>query len=324
MKQTGTGIPLLVKLRTYLSHVCIAAIALVVYLLLFGFVAERVILACAEIRRSVNAPQSEVIFSELPTGEDTFYYLNNYHLIGEKGSNVICDIYMTLQESHYGKNDIGFAGTLGADSCAVSENLAREYGLRLGDRAKIAGSEKVFTVERYLPAQSGLDSEASRKGIVLLSYDEALLDKPFCYLSFATEGDAYPALLSLLFIRDSLPGNITKLFVYFAISYFAFLAAVGVPEYFLFASRRRDYATLVAAGIRPSRLFFAVLPENALKYLLPLVFVCALFGTLFAAYRAMCLAPILVFFSAAALTITIYSAVTVRRLVSCHVKAKRS
>lgn len=324
MKQTGTGIPFPVKLRTYLSHACIAPIALLIYLLLFSFLFEEAVVACAQLRRIVCAPQSEVIFSGLPTGEDTFYYLNSYHLVGEKQSNVICDIYMTAEGHLYGNNDIWFEGTLEEGCCAVSENLAREYGLHLGQRAKISGSEKVFTVQRYLPAQSGLDSEALRKGIVVLSYDEELLGKPFSYLSFASEGDAYPALISLLFIKNGFAGNLWKLCLYFAIAYCTFAATVGVLEYFLFSSRRRDYATLVALGMRPSRLFFTVLAENALKYLLPLLPVCIGYGVMFAPFRAMCLAPILVFFPAAALTIIIYTAISARRLVSCHAKAKRS
>lgn len=318
-----TGIPLPVLLRTYRVHAVIAAIMLTVCCLLFGFLAGDCTRACAELRRINDAPHSEIIFSgERPAGAESFFYLSGSRAIGEKGLGVSADLLMVLPGETYGENDVYFQGMLMDGTCAVSANLAGVYGLRVGNALRLAGTDQTFRVARLLPAQAGVDKNFDREGIVVLSYDGEAANQA-SYVSFMTDGDAYPSLRSLVYIEDWRTGNIAAVARCGSVFIVSFAIAVGICEFFLFCARRRDYRLLAEMGERRRKVMGRIWVENMLKYLLPLAATGGAFAPAYACYGAMYAIPLACALAAAFAAVTAYSFLWGRRLFVCRKSAKK-
>ena len=321
----GAGIPFFVRLRAYRIHAVIAVIMLIIYGLLFGFLAGNCTRACAELRRIHDAPHCEIVFSgEEFADAESFFYLPSIHMVGTENIGVSADILMTQQDVSYGENDIYFQGTLAAGTCAVSKNLASAYGLHIGEYAAIAGEENTFLVTRLLTAQAGIDKNFDREGIIILAYDEDLAQQASAYVSFTTDGDAYTSLISLVFIEDWRAENVLTVSLCAAIFLVSFALAMLVCEFFLFRSRMRDYRLMTELGMRKRMALGRIWAENALKYLLPLVAIGAVFTVFYSCYEAMYAVPFACCFAAALAILTGYTFLFGRRLVRCRINGKKS
>lgn len=314
----------IVKLRTYFIHAIIVLIVLVVDVFVFQFLAEAATGACAEIKRASDAPHSEIVFSSASFGEDSFYYLKQQHIVGTKNTNVSCDIFMIAPDRTYGQNDIYFRGSLESGTCAVSKNLARKYGLQIGDSARISGTDKTFVVSGYLTAQAGLDKDYLHEGIIVLSFDEELLERQYSFVSFATDGDEYPGLISLVFIEDWAAESARKLGGYAAAVLAVFVATTALCEWSLFFPRRRDYPVLVSLGRTTRGLFWDIWIENVFKYALPPAVLAAGYAALLSSFGAMYALPILCYIGINIICITVYSLILTRRFVACRAKTRKS
>ena len=323
--KVSAGIPLFVRLRAYRIHAVIAAIMLIIYGLLFGFLAGNCTRACAELRRIHDAPHREIVFSgEKITDTESFFYLPSIHMVGTENIGVSADILMTQQGIFYSENDIYFQGTLAAGTCAVSKNLAGAYGLRIGDYATIAGEEGSFLVTHLLTAQAGIDKNFDREGIIILAYDEDLEQRASAYVSFMTDGDAYASLISLVFIEDWRAENVLTVILCAAIFLVSFVLSMLVCEIFLFRSRMRDYCLLTELGMRKRTVVRRVWVENALKYLFPLAVTGAVFTVFYSCYEAMYAVPLACCFAAALAILTVYTFLFGRRLGRCRINEKKS
>ena len=299
--KVSAGIPLFVRLRAYRIHAVIAVIMLIIYGLLFGFLAGNCTRACAELRRIHDAPHCEIVFSgEEFADAESFFYLPSIHMVGTENIGVSADILMTQQGASYGENDIYFQGTLAAGTCAVSKNLASAYGLRIGDK------------------------NFDREGIIILAYDEDLAQRASAYVSFTTDGDAYASLISLVFIEDWREENVLTVSLCAAIFLVSFALAMLVCEFFLFRSRMRDYRLMTELGMRKRMALGRIWAENALKYLLPLVAIGAVFTVFYSCYEAMYAVPFACCFAAALAILTGYTFLFGRRLVRCRINGKKS
>ncbi len=307
------GVPIAVRLRTYIPHALCALCALAVYVILLLFVAQNAASDCAQIKRVNTSPVNEIVYSYARNEGETFYYLRETAVAGANG-NAVSDVFMTLPSVEYGSNCIYFSGSLQSGTCAVSENVAERYGLRVGDTAKVIGTDVVLWVASVLPAQKGLDEDYKHEGIIVLAYDAELLDGGWRYVSFGTDGDAYYGLDRLLYVDDLDDGCATRLCAYAAIAVAVVAAVVALCEVFLFKARRADYSVLVSAGMRSCRLFATVLADNFIKYLFPSVVVSEAFGIALEYYRICISLPLAFFVAVNALVCVVYSAVKVRSL----------
>ncbi len=310
-----SGVPFLVRLRTYGWHFLISAVVLAVNALLFLFVAEHMCIACTEVRRASAAPCNEVVFSELPTASDTFYYLNQMHLVGARQTQVDCDILMADPATDYGMNAISFGGNLAAGECAVSRNLAEAYGLALGDEVKALQTDMVYRVAAYLPAQTGLDRKAGRAGIVVVSYAEEMLKFKYSYVSFALNGDEYAGMTAHAYLPDWGREGMISLLTDAAVCILAFLACTALGDYFLFrlTARHSDFHAFAVMGMGQGRLFGQIFGENFLKYLLPLLLAVGLFAMNLKCYGIMYALPMSAFAALAAGLVLLYSWYLTRR-----------
>lgn len=319
-EQERYGVPVAVRLRAYIPHAWIALAAFAVYLLMFAFIAGNTACAAAELRRASDSPHNEIVLAKELNGEESFLYLKNYSVSGEKGENAVSDLLMLLPETEYGNNNIYFQGTLESGTCAVSANVAAKYGLGIGDRARIMGTNKVFEVVRLLPAQDGLDEDYLREGIVVLAHDAELLERNYMYLSFMTDGDAYRSLDTLIFVRDMKQASVRELILYAVIAVLAVIAVMTVSECALFRSGREDYKTLAFLGISAPRLFVRIAAESVLRYALPAVVVSAIFAVRYGAYTNAYYIPTACLAGVCVLLSIIYSLIVIRRVY--YVKSK--
>lgn len=314
------GVSFAVRVRAYIPHALTALLAFAAYLLAFAFLAGKTAHAAAELRRTVHAPHNEIVFAGEQNGKESFLYLKNYAVSGRRGENALSDVLMVLPGIGYAENNIGFCGMLESGTCAVSANIAAKYGLRVGDSARVMGAGKTFRVAALLPAQDGLDEDYLHEGLIVLSYDEELLDRSYTYVSFMTDGDAYRSLDTLLFVGDIQKESIGELILCALIALFSASAAIAASEYFLFRARREDYATLSALGVGAKRLFVRIFAESVLRYALPLVAVSAVFDAWYYSYADAYAIPVACFTGAIVLLSAVYSFIMIRRLY--YVKSK--
>ena len=314
------GVPFTVRIRAYISHVLIASVSFAAYLLIFAFIAGIAVGAAAERRRAVDAPHNEIVIAGEKNGEESFLYLKNYAISGEKGKNAVSDVLMLLPGNEYFSNNIYFRGTLSEGTCAVSANVASKYGLDVGDRARVIGTDKTFEVVRLLTAQDGLDENYKHEGLIVLSYDEDLLDRNYMYLSFLSDGDAYRSLDKLIFVEDMKKDSAEELFLCAVIALLAVSAVMTLSELLLFRARREDYKTLSLLGTGARKLFCRILGESLLRYALPAFLAADAFLITYAPYADAYYIPALCFAGVCILLSAIYSFIVIRRLY--YVKSK--
>lgn len=320
MRAAFQTIPLSVRLRTFRSHAGIAAIVLVAYLFLFQFLAGNTVEAIAELRRVEDSPNNEIVFAGEPNEGEVFYYLRNYSVLGSNRENAVSDILMVRPDTVYEANTISFHGTLAEGTCAVSANVARRYGLSVGEYARIIGTEHSFRVAAILPPQDGLDEDFRHEGIVVIAHEPELLDKSYRYLSFCTDGDGYNSLISLVFVPSLAEGLPEALCLYAAAALAVLLLTVLVCERFLFTKRRADYGCLVTMGMGRRRLTLMAFGENLLKYALPLGAVAALYAVPYGCYGLSYALPAILMPAVCIAVLAIESWITVRSMY--HVRTK--
>lgn len=314
------GIPFIVRVRTYIPHVLIALVAMVAYVLTFQFLMGNAVRDLAEWKRVKDSPTNEIVFAGEKNPGETFYYLKHYAVAGETNQNAVSDVLMLLPDVDYVQNSIYFSGALREGTCAVSANIAARYALEEGDYARLIGTDKAFLVDRILPAQAGLDEDYLHEGIVILAFDEELLDKNHLLLSFGTDGDAYRSLYRLVYIEDLAEGKLLSLCLYAVLTVALTVLLMLVCERFLFRARREDYKTLVLLGVGEGHLFLRILFENTLKYLLPSVAVVMIHTAFYGFYAWVYALPALYVVVACGLISVLYSLLMTRRL--CNVRAK--
>ena len=314
------GVSFAVRARAYIPHALTALLAVAAYLLTFAFLAGKTVCAAAELRRTTDAPHNEIVFAGEPNGKESFLYLKNYAVSGRTGENALSDVLMALPDTEYAENNIGFCGTLESGTCAVSANIAAKYGLRVGDSARVMGAGKTFRVAGLLPAQDGPDADYLHEGLIVLSYDEELLDRNYTYISFVTDGDAYRSLDTLLFVEDIRRESEGELALCALVALFSAAAVIAVSECFLFRARREDYATLSDLGVGEKRLFARIFAESVLRYALPLVAVSAVSAAWYYSYADAYVIPAACFTGASILLSAVYSFIMIRRLY--YVKSK--
>ncbi len=314
------GIPVAVRLRAYKTHALVATVALMTFIILLEFILGEAVVAVSDIRRVNLSPQNELVISAEPNGEECFYYLKDYAASGSTNQNALSDMLMLRPSAEYKGNTIGFSGTLNDGECAVSANIAHKYGLEIGDRATVMGSGKDFLVSSLIPAQEGLDEDYRHEGIIVLAYDEELLDRSYLYISFMTDGDGYRSLQRLVYLEDLKNTAISSL------AYLSLGAIIVVPvlmllcESLIFRRRRYDYRTLTLLGEGSAPLTFRVLCEEGLKYLLPAVLAACLYFPAYSPYKTSYLIPAICFIGIVGMASAIHSFIAVRRLY--HVRKK--
>ena len=313
-------IAIFVRLRGFLPHAIIFVIATVIFLLAFQFMIGDATSSIAEIKRVNDSPTNEIVFAGTQNKGDTVYYLKNYSVTGSANKNAHCDVFMVMNDTEYNNNTVYFSGALKTGTCAVSANIASRYGLKTGERARIIGTDKYFTVERILPAQSGIDADYKHEGIIILAYDKTLLDKNYNFISFDTDGDGYRALISLVPTSDLAKGKDSALLLYGALILGVIILVIILCEWFLFKKRRGDYSTLVALGVKKHRLLLTITLESLAKYTLPALAVVLFYLPDYGCYRISYLLPSLFFILICTVICIAYSLLMTRRLY--YVRAK--
>lgn len=306
--------PATVRLRAYVPHLVIALISLLIFVLALNPLLDGSTKSVSEINRVNHSPSNEIVFAGAQNEGECFYYLKNYAAVGSTNKNALSDIFMTLPGTQYGENTISFSGTLEGQTCAVSANIAKKYGLNVGERARIIGTDKEFTVAEIINAQSGIDSDYLHEGIIVISYDEELLDRNYLYVSFTNDSDAYKSLERLIYVEDMKNGKGAELCLYLLIALFVLGGVMALCETLLFRQRREDYFILSEMGAPFGAMLLRVSLENLLKYTLPAIISLMIFGAVYGSYGVAYIIPALCFALACIGTGLAYSLIFTRRL----------
>lgn len=296
-------------------------------MLLFEGIAGRSVRALTQIVRAKDSPHSSIILSPAEAGSESFFYLEEREILGEAGKRVHADILMLMPERVYSDNNVYFNGTLDAGTCSVSANIAADYGLDIGSDVRIAGTDKRFTVSRIITAQAGIDRDYNREGIIIISYEEELLEKKFLFMSFDTDGGGYLFVDDIIFMNEVKKENVGLLIRYGIIAAAVMALSAIACEKFIFSQHFRrfeDYAILVSLGERKTALYLRALTDNLLKYIVPAALVCLRYYYKYSCYGAIYTDVAACFILTCLIAAVIYSFFIVRGICLCQVRTKRS
>ena len=317
MDKIKKGIPLNVKLRTYKPHIIIGLIMLILYFILSLFIFENTIISFTEVKRANSAKTEEIIFSNEKNEGEYFYYLKNYYLKSSKNVSISADILMIDEFDNYGNNDIFFEGKLDKNSCAISNNIAKKYNIKIGNEITFIGKDKKLKVARIINPQTGIDKEYKREGIIILGYDNELLDKQYQYVTFNSDLEFYYSLINLYRISDWKKDNKKIISRNIFIFLLASLISISLCEIFLFKNRQKDYLLYLYLGKKKIRLFLNILFENIIKYVVPLLLV-FIFNIYLTMYGIEYLKLFLMFISIIIIVILGYTLSIDRRVARCQ------
>jgi len=116
-----------------------------------------------------------------PVGEDDYIQYNagiSFALAKDSATGINADIVMQLKRSQYTENICWNADPLGPRELAISKELARAYGLRVGDslfsRHLVDGENCEYIVRQLLPellCVRFVDRTAYKDGVIVMGYD---------------------------------------------------------------------------------------------------------------------------------------------------------
>jgi len=272
MDKIKKGIPFIVKLRTYLPHFIIGIIMLILYFILSLFIFESTSIAFIEINRANASKTTEIIISKEENLGETFYYLKNY-FIGKNDNAISADILMTKENINYGVNDIYFEGTLENNSCAISRNIAMKNNIKVGDELTFISTNIRVKVSKILKPELGIDKEYKRDGIIIVNYDNNLLNRTYQFITFNDELEYYNSLVNLYRIKDWKTENIGIVIRNIIIFVISTIFSLFLCEIFIFKRRIKDYLIYIHLGKNRKKIFINIICENIIKYLIPIIIV---------------------------------------------------
>jgi len=273
MDKIKKGIPFNVKIRTYIPHLIIGIIMLILYIILSLFIFKDTSISFTEIMRANAAKEEEIIISNEKNEGEYFYYLKNYFLKTNDDKSLSVDILMVDENHYYNDNDIYFEGKLEKNTCAISKNIAASNNLKIGSEIIIIGTDKKIKISSFLKPEIGIDKEYKRDGIIIISYDNELLDKAYQYITFNTDTEIYLSLVNLYNINDWKKNNINIVIRSIIIFTLVSILSIVLCEIFIFKKRIKDYLIYMQMGKSKNILFGNIIFENLIKYFIPLLLV---------------------------------------------------
>jgi hypothetical protein len=266
---------------------------------------------------------TELVFSGVPEGEESFLCLNGeYNLVTPDARRISCDGVMLRPQVVYVDNWFGVSDSLPTGHCAVSRNLMQSYRLREGDTLSIRKTEEEYVITTLLPAQAGLDEKYAHEGVILLAYDEDLAKKASQSLSFIVDGEQYSDLDAILF-KDNLRNFAEfKLFRASLLLFALSVAVVLLCELLLQRKEHKNYGIMAFDGVPPYALCGRIWGDLVVKYFSAEILVCAVCAFLTRAYGDACfraLLPVLIVFFVVLFLIAVFFC---RRVFSCRKKKK--
>ena len=209
----------------------------------------------------------EIAFTKSPTDGECFANLNGQVFLMHDNTNISADVFMCFEESQYKDSPLGFHGEMDGDNeCFISENLAREYGLRVGDKLCVYKSEIEYTIRGMLKAQSGLDPKYMHDGVIVIQYNEDIAtDKVKGYVSFHDDSGAYFDLETLIVVEDELRAHQTKLAGMYGIMIASLIVVFTIGE-LLSGQARKHYKLCCKYGQKTHKTYCLIARDLCFKY----------------------------------------------------------
>ncbi len=323
-----------VFIRKYIFQLSVFLLTLVFLTVLSFSVCEKATESYAERARYKAAALNETVFSTVPGYEENFYsFGGSAYAYSEDEHRLNADVLMTVSGKEYKGNPLYLSHSLSDGTCAVSENLAVKYSLKVGEKLSIhvGKDEKLFdfVISEILPAQSGVDAKYMHEGVIILSETPAFINEgKHIFISFTKDNDgAYAGLVDdpargepVVHTKDIIKSAEGKLITYAVLSAVALWVFIAVCEILIFGKmgrKYRDYSILSTYGISKHRLFGTVLFDHCVKYMLALVINFLIWLIRLGYYRAAYITPALTFLGIGALTVIALALITVMRKNRC-------
>lgn len=157
------------------TRIAMASFAVLSFLLLVGVVSSSGSMALSRLIALWNSDYAYSTTLRESIGRDDYYQFDaGIGFTRSEGSNrgIHADVLMQTADSDYTASVSWNVERLGTFEVAISEDVARAYGLRAGDRLHskhiVDGTWHEYTVRQLLPCATGLhDSE----GVIVMGYD---------------------------------------------------------------------------------------------------------------------------------------------------------
>ncbi len=320
-------------IRKYIFQLAVFLLTLVFITVLSFSVCEKATEGYAEMERYRGATLNETVFSHVAGYEENFYIFGgSAYAFSDDGHRLNTDVLMTVGAGEYNGSPLYLKHTLSEGACAVSENLAVKYSLKLGETLNIhVGDEKLYNyvISELLPAQSGIDGKYMHEGIVILSENAEIINEAkHIFVSFTKDNDGqYPSLVddsargaSVVYSKNIIKSAKARLITYAVLSTLALWVFIAVCEILVFGKmgrKYRDYSILSSYGISKRRLFGTVFLDHCIKYMLALTVSFFVWYARLSYYRAMYVTPALTFLGIGAITVIALTFITVMRKNRC-------
>ena len=314
---------LLFFVRKYGTNLLIAILSGVVLYFIFYFYASDITLGQLKKDRVHSTTATEAVFSGLPQSEgEGFFNLNGTHIL-ENGKRVNCDLLMVRSGAEYSDNYFAFDLSLKADECAVSNNLMKSYGIKVGQALLISGTDTVYTVRSAIEASEGIDKEYLHEGVIILGFDQQLLaQKDHSYITFMRDADGISDLHQIVFLNKELQAAESEIVSGLIFTVLFIALAVFLWELLLARRRFADLRRFAELGARPCNLFLKVFSGILFKYFLPFAAVCLIWYERLGCFGVSYLYPVLLISIITFLILTVYSVLLFRRVSLCRMKKR--
>ena len=244
----------------------------------FYFFAPNIIVSKTNYDLYTSSSINEVWFAETPVEKDCFIDLNGSTFMCINNKSINADLFMQMEDVQYQDNLFDIKCALEKNVCAISKNLAIEYGLNIGDVISTSNGQFEFEVSNIFTSQSGIDDKYNHEGIIVLSFDENLIaNKTYLYTFFACDGDGYYNVKRVIFLKDRITSYrqeyIKGCFDLTLVMLFIFL----LEELFIFRKKENDYLISRQDGTRKKRMLLNIFLDNLIRLFVPVMAILAIY-----------------------------------------------
>lgn len=253
----------------------------------FYFFAPNIIVSKTNYDLYTSSSINEVWFAETPVEKDCFIDLNGSTFMCINNKSINADLFMQMDDVEYQDNLFEIKYVLEKNVCAISKNIAIEYGIKIGDVISSSNGLFEFQVSNIFTSQSGIDDKYNHEGVIVLSLDENLIaNKTYLYTFFACDGDGYYNVKRVIFLKDRITSYrqeyIKGCFDLTLIMLFIFL----LDELFIFRKKENDYLISRQDGTRKKRMLLNIFLDNLIRLFVPVMVIIAIYAKYLKLYEA--------------------------------------
>ena len=249
---------------SFLFSACILA-------LIFYFFVPSTITNFSTYSQLTKSSFDEVWFTSIADEGDCYLSLNGQTFVTKEGEkNLSVDIFMQLDSSNYDEDFFAVNEPINPGECVISKNVAKDYGINVGDKLSCKLYSDGFVVTGIIDAYEGIDDKYLHEGICLIGYSSSLIPPENAhYVTFTANADGIFGLERVIFLKNritTIRDTITKNAIMFVCSC---LLMTLFEEIFIYRKRKFDYKKDLDTGKNKTSVFGNLVLDSIIKYCLP-------------------------------------------------------